>query len=130
MLVRQTLQYRPGEGLHLAQPKTARSRRTIPLRNVVRAARLDGIAINPDNVGPVTNTRLDRNVVLRAGDDGVDVDSTSTTLTRNVAVHNGDLGIEAVSGVTDGGGNRASGHGNPLQCTNISCQSGPATRWV
>jgi hypothetical protein len=35
---------------------------------------------------------------------------------------NADLGIEAVVGVTDGGGNRASGNGNPTrQCLNVSC---------
>jgi len=26
-----------------------------------------------------------------------------------------------VSGITDGGGNRAFGNGNPLQCTNVFC---------
>jgi integrase len=39
--VRPALQYRPGEGLHLARPKTARSRRTIPLPDqVVEALKL------------------------------------------------------------------------------------------
>jgi integrase len=33
--VRQTLQYRPGEGFHLVQPKTARSRRIVPLPDAV-----------------------------------------------------------------------------------------------
>jgi hypothetical protein len=50
------------------------------------------------------------------------VDSAATTLTRNTANRNHDLGIEAVPGVTDGGGNRARGNGNPLQCTNIDCR--------
>jgi hypothetical protein len=35
---------------------------------------------------------------------------------------NADLGIEAVPGVTDGGGNRATGNGNPLQCVSITCR--------
>jgi parallel beta-helix repeat protein len=55
------------------------------------------------------------------GDDGIDVDSPSTTLRDNVANDNDDLGIEAVAGVTDGGGNRASGNGNPVQCTGVAC---------
>jgi parallel beta-helix repeat protein len=55
------------------------------------------------------------------GDDGIDVDSASTTLRDNVANGNDDLGIEAVAGVTDGGGNRASGNGNPAQCTGVAC---------
>jgi integrase len=33
--VRQTLQYRPGEGFHLVPPKTARSRRIVPLPDAV-----------------------------------------------------------------------------------------------
>jgi hypothetical protein len=35
--------------------------------------------------------------------------------------HNGDLGIEAAPGA-DGGGNKASGNGNPLQCVNVVCR--------
>jgi large repetitive protein len=90
--------------------------------NVVRAAEIDDIVVNFEHVGPVTNTLLVRNIAIGAGDDGIDVESSSTTLTRNVAVHNGDLGIEAVPGVIDGGGNHASGNGNPLQCINIDCK--------
>jgi hypothetical protein len=42
--------------------------------------------------------------------------------TRNSAFFNHDLGIEAVPGVTDGGGNRARGNGNPEgQCTGVAC---------
>jgi hypothetical protein len=33
-----------------------------------------------------------------------------------------DLGIEAVAGVLDGGGNRALGNGNPLQCLKVVCR--------
>jgi hypothetical protein len=43
-------------------------------------------------------------------------------LTRNRANGNGDLGIEAVAGVTDKGGNRASGIGNPAQCQGVACR--------
>ena len=35
LAVRQTLQYRPGEGFHLVPPKTARSRRIVPLPDAV-----------------------------------------------------------------------------------------------
>jgi hypothetical protein len=59
---------------------------------------------------------------VRSDDDGIDVDSAATTLIGNHAVRNGDLGIEAVVGVTDGGGNKASGNGNPAQCTNVACK--------
>jgi len=47
---------------------------------------------------------------------------SSVVLTRNTANDNGDFGIEAVLGVTDGGGNKASGNGNPLQCLNVFCR--------
>jgi hypothetical protein len=38
----------------------------------------------------------------------------------NVANYNGDLGIEVIGSI-DGGGNRARGNGNPLQCLNVEC---------
>jgi hypothetical protein len=43
------------------------------------------------------------------------------TLTGNRARRNHDLGIEAVFGVIDGGGNLASGNGDPLQCLSVTC---------
>jgi hypothetical protein len=67
-------------------------------------------------------TLLIRNIAIRNGDDGIDVDAPATTLTRNIANRNHDLGIEAVPGVIDGGGNHAAGNGNPVQCTNIDCK--------
>jgi parallel beta-helix repeat protein len=96
---------------------------TVIRGNVVRKAGVDGIAIatEPSAPGIVSNTLLERNIAIGAGDDGIDVDSTTTSLRRNTANRNGDLGIEAVPGVIDGGGNQAHGNGNPAQCTNISC---------
>jgi hypothetical protein len=88
--------------------------------NLVRAAVVDGIAINPDHVGPVTDTLLDRKITLGAGDDGIDVESSATTLSRNIAKNNGDLGIEAIPGLEDRGGNHANNN-NPQQCTNADC---------
>jgi Right handed beta helix region len=67
------------------------------------------------------NTLIEDNLVLASEDDGIDVDSPLTTLTGNHALRNGDLGIEAVFGVTDGGGNKAHGNGNPAQCTTVAC---------
>jgi parallel beta-helix repeat protein len=85
--------------------------------NEVERAKLDGILV--DEAAP--GSLVERNVVLGAGDDGIDVESPTTTLTRNRAKGNGDLGIEAVPGVTDGGGNRAVGNGNPAQCQGVAC---------
>ena len=48
--------------------------------------------------------------------------SDKVALVANRARWNFDLGIEAIAGVLDGGGNRAFGNGNPLQCENIFCR--------
>jgi parallel beta-helix repeat protein len=91
---------------------------TVVRGNVVRGSRADGFDVNEADDRSV----LKANVARGGGDDGFDIENTSTRLTRNRAVRNADLGIEAVFGVTDGGGNRASGNGNPLQCTNVFCK--------
>jgi parallel beta-helix repeat protein len=87
-------------------------------RNRVRATRSSGISV--DRVPK--RTLLRRNRVRGSGRDGIIVGSRSTTITKNRAVRNGDLGIQAVDGVTDGGGNRASGNGDPRQCVNVRCR--------
>jgi hypothetical protein len=54
--------------------------------------------------------------------DGILVQSPSATVASNTANSNGNWGINAVAGVTDGGGNKASGNVRPAQCTaNIVC---------
>ena len=68
-----------------------------------------------------TVRRLAGGGITVAGDDGLDADSPSTTITANVANDNADYGVEAVPGVTDGGGNRASGNGQPAQCLGVVC---------
>jgi hypothetical protein len=104
---------------------------TVVSRNVVDSAYGDGISVDVVHPGgAVTDTLIERNVVTRAGDDGIDVGGTSTTLTGNRAFDNSDLGIEAVDGVTDGGGNKAAGNGNPLQCTNVRCSTTGAAEAV
>jgi parallel beta-helix repeat protein len=69
----------------------------------------------------VTSTVVRGNTTNSNADDGIDVDAPGTTIRENVANDNGDLGIEAVPGVVDGGGNRATGNGNPAQCTDVVC---------
>jgi hypothetical protein len=46
-----------------------------------------------------------------------------SVVARNSANRNHDLGIAVIEGVVDGGGNRAWGNGNPLQCLNLLCAS-------
>jgi parallel beta-helix repeat protein len=76
-----------------------------------------GIAIGPG----ASATRIVGNVANASFDDGIDVDAPGTVVRANTANNNGDLGIEAIEGTIDGGGNRASGNGNPLQCVNVVC---------
>jgi parallel beta-helix repeat protein len=90
----------------------------IILANRVEHPRLDGILIDET----ATDSLVKHNRVVRAGDDGIDVENPATTLTHNRADRNRDLGIEAVSGVIDGGGNKAHRNGNPLQCLNVACR--------
>jgi large repetitive protein len=87
-------------------------------RNVVRRSGEDGFKVRSKD----HHSLLKGNLARRSGDDGFDVKSRSTKLTRNRAVGNHDLGIEAIEGVSDGGGNRASGNGDPRQCVNVSCR--------
>ncbi|MEA2505635.1 MAG: hypothetical protein QOH48_253 [Actinomycetota bacterium] len=85
--------------------------------NVANSKRDDGIRVDTTSRA----IHVVRNTTNRNGDDGIDINAAGTIVSRNIANFNHDLGIEAVPGVIDGGGNRAKGSGNPLQCTNISC---------
>jgi hypothetical protein len=71
--------------------------------------------------GPVENTLIERNLVIRSGSDGIHNAKASSTATRNRALRNGRWGINAIAGTTDGGGNRAAGNGEPMQCSGVAC---------
>jgi parallel beta-helix repeat protein len=84
----------------------------------------DGIHVSQEMMDPGTHIRVSElrgNRTDRNGDDGIDVGSNKVALVANRARWNFDLGIEAIAGVLDGGGNRAFGNGNPLQCVNVVC---------
>jgi parallel beta helix pectate lyase-like protein len=108
--------------------------------NSVRHSNDDGIDVNG------AGATIDGNNVAGSVHDGFDIDSatalvqnnTSTsnhddgigvgrnasnvTIRSNVANSNTDLGIQPIAGTAiDGGGNRASGNGDPRQCVRISC---------
>jgi large repetitive protein len=94
---------------------------TIVRRNHVRDAGEDGLIVRSVRKS-LKRTQVRRNHVFHSGDDGIDVGSASTTLTGNRADRNADLGIAAKRGVTDGGGNQASGNGDRRQCVNVACR--------
>jgi parallel beta-helix repeat protein len=85
-------------------------------RNRIRGAGEDGVHLDRTR-----HTLLKRNHAFGAKDDGLDANDSTTKLTRNEARRNGGLGIEAVAGAIDGGGNKASGNGDPRQCTHVAC---------
>jgi parallel beta-helix repeat protein len=90
--------------------------------NVVRRNRVRGSADDGFHVYEKDDhSILRRNLATGAGDDGFDIEGRRSKLTRNRALRNHDLGIEAVRGVIDGGGNEASGNGDPRQCRRIAC---------
>jgi large repetitive protein len=91
---------------------------TVVRGNVVRGSGADAFTVRKAD----DRSLLKGNIARGAGDDGFDIENASTKLTGNRAVRNVDLGIEAAFGVIDGGGNKAGGNGNPLQCRNVFCK--------
>lgn len=58
-----------------------------------------------------------------SGNRSVGIDANAgTAVKRNMANRNGELGIYGDAGVIDGGGNKAWGNGDPLQCVGIVCK--------
>jgi nitrous oxidase accessory protein NosD len=90
--------------------------------NVVQSNSVTGSYIGFAVAAGSTATVIEDNLATNAYDDGIHVDAPGTLIRKNVANDNGDFGIEAVEGVIDGGGNTASGNGNPLQCLNVFCR--------
>jgi parallel beta-helix repeat protein len=100
-----------------ARLEVLRAQGTLVAGNRANGNAGDGLFVAAASSG----TTLAQNRVARNGDDGIDADAAQTALSHNRAKANTDLGIEAIEGVTDGGGNRAFGNGNPLQCLNVDC---------
>jgi parallel beta-helix repeat protein len=106
-----------GDAILVGCPRCPVLAGTVVRRSYIRGAGEDGIHLD----ARTKDTIIRRNHVFDAKEDGIDVLSPSTKLTRNEARRNHDLGIQAAEGVIDGGGNRASGNGDPRQCLNITC---------
>jgi nitrous oxidase accessory protein NosD len=77
-----------------------------------------GISVSADS----PNAAVAKNSVSTSGLDGIHVQGALTTITKNTAVDNGNLGIFAAPSSVDGGGNKASGNGNPAQCVGVACK--------
>lgn len=89
---------------------------TLISKNLVNSNLYSGIAVVDAPALIVKNT------ANRNGSDGIVVSDERDTVTKNRADYNGEYGIEAIPGVSDGGGNRAFGNGNPLQCLYVECK--------
>jgi parallel beta-helix repeat protein len=85
--------------------------------NVVADHCFDGVLVEDI----ASKTLLQQNYVTNSTDDGLDVRDPTAVLVGNESLGNADYGIEAVPGVR-GGGNQASGNGNPDQCVNVACK--------
>jgi parallel beta-helix repeat protein len=106
-----------GGGLWIASDFPLVSGDNVLARNDLTANATDGILVDLGTTGTVVLANdADGNA-----EDGIDIRNAATTIMRNRADGNVDLGIDAVLGVLDGGGNRAAGNGNPLQCANVLC---------
>jgi parallel beta-helix repeat protein len=105
-------------GIELSAATTGGSAGNVLRRNSVANNTLDGILIE----STVTATRVEDNDANGNGDDGIEVLSTDdgTVISNNRAFNNTDFGIFAAVGVTDGGGNQASGNGTDCSA-NIFC---------
>jgi parallel beta-helix repeat protein len=113
-------------GLHFEHNALAQNRIGVELFNTdasffsdnrITTSTLDGIHSFTGSTGNLfKKNRTDKN-----GADGIDVVDPGNTITRNHADRNTDLGIFAAPGNTDGGGNKAHGNGNALQCTGVAC---------
>src|SRR6185437_2261393 len=87
-----------------------------PLFPTGRPSDGDGIFVGAFSTGiTLRGNRADAN-----DGDGIDVRAKGASLEDNFAFNNGGWGILAVNGVTDLGGNTASGNGAG-QCQNVFC---------
>jgi nitrous oxidase accessory protein NosD len=89
--------------------------------NTATGASSSGIFVDTGSGGvELRMNRADRNFA------GIVVRSPETVLASNAADDNTQLGIDAVAGVTDAGGNTATGNGDARQCVGVVCGSGPS----
>ena len=87
-------------------------------RNRVSSGGTDALVVEHGAV----NTLVDQNRASDSGGDGIRIDAPGTVVTRNIADDNRALGIQGGVGTVDGGGNRARGNGDPVQCTGVICR--------
>lgn len=97
------------------------------LSNLTSANESEGIAVEaevlPESTDP--GNVIERNIANDNTSDGIAVNKAGHRITANTANNNDGWGIYAEINNTDGGGNRAVGNTELLQCFNIECNGGP-----
>jgi hypothetical protein len=94
----------------------------------VNALLLQNDVSNSSNTGidvVSSGAEILKNVSNSNGGDGIRLTlfgAVASTVAKNQADDNSLLGIAAFGNFTDGGGNKASGNGNPLQCVGVVCK--------
>jgi CSLREA domain-containing protein len=90
----------------------------------------DGIGVEGEAVDALGNTDqslgnlIEGNTADSNLGSGISVAGVGHTITTNTANSNAGWGIDAAEGNFDGGGNTASGNGEPPQCTGVVCGAG------
>jgi CSLREA domain-containing protein len=93
------------------------------IANIANRTNATGITVESDAVGLAGNV-IDGNQANANLGDGIAVVGAGHTITGNSAHDNAAWGIQADVGNTDGGGNTASGNGEPPQCEGVVCGPG------
>jgi CSLREA domain-containing protein len=96
--------------------------------NTANQTRSTGIAVEAEAVDPLGNpipgNVVEGNTTNNNLGDGISVSSGGHQVTANAAHNNAAWGIIAGEFVIDGGGNTASGNGEPEQCSGVVCTPG------
>ncbi len=96
--------------------------------NVANSTAATGIAVEAEALdplgAPVPGNVIEGNTANGNLGDGISVSAGGHVVTANAAHNNASFGITAGEFVVDGGGNTASGNGEPAQCVGVVCEPG------
>jgi CSLREA domain-containing protein len=96
--------------------------------NIANETNADGIAVEAEAVdtlgNPIPGNVIEGNIANNNLGDGISVSAGGHVVTDNAAHNNAAFGIIAGEFVIDGGGNTASGNGEPEQCVGVVCTPG------
>jgi len=98
------------------------------VNNIANNGNAAGISLEAENFdangNPIGGSLIANNTTNGNLADGISVGGEGHTIANNAAYNNAAFGIRAAAGNIDGGGNVASGNGEPLQCVGVVCTPG------